>query len=155
MERVLFVCTGNTCRSPMAAAFFKHLAAQKGVSVQASSCGLDVHTHTATPEAIEAAYGHGADISSHKPHVLNALVVDEMDRIFTMTEAQKRRVEKEFPSARGKVATLMEAIGTEGEIYDPIGKPLREYHNCAQQVWSAVDKLVTQMQGTLQPSLRR
>ena len=146
MERVLFVCTGNTCRSPIAAAFLKHLAAQRGLSIQASSAGLDIHDESLIPEAIEAANARGVDISSHKPHRLTPALVEETDRVFTMTEAQKRRVEKEFPSAKGKVSTLPEAVGIQGEIYDPYGKPLREYQNCAEQVWAAVSKLVDSLQ---------
>ena len=146
MEQVLFLCTANTCRSPIAAAFFKHLAAQRGLSIQASSAGLDIQQESLTPEAIETAYARGVDISSHKPHRLTPALVDEADRVFTMTEAQKRRVEKEFPNAKGKVSTLPEAVGIQGEIYDPSGKPLHEYQNCAEQVWAAVSKLVDSLQ---------
>ncbi|MSP79393.1 MAG: hypothetical protein EXR67_07640 [Dehalococcoidia bacterium] len=58
---MFFVCTGNICRSRMAAAFFKHIVAQKGVSIQASSCGLDVQSHGATSKAVETAYEHDAN----------------------------------------------------------------------------------------------
>lgn len=120
--------------------------AQKGLSPQASSAGLNIHEEAATHEAIESAYEHGVDISSHKPHRFIPGAIDNADRIYAMTETQKRRVVKEFPNARGKVTPLLESIGAEGDIYDPFGKGLRDYQNCAQQIWVAVDKLATQLQ---------
>jgi len=116
MTRVVFVCTGNTCRSPMAEALFRQLAEEAGLMVETRSAGV-------------AAIG-GAPISSHSRSVLERrglscehrskmLSVEDVrwaDHILTMTMSHKRIVIEHFPEAVHKVHTLKEFAMDDPEL---------------------------------------
>lgn len=145
MADILFVCSGNTCRSPMAAAFFNLLARKKGLALKAESAGIAPWEEGASYHARIAALEWGADISAHKTRQLTEGDLRAAGRVITMTETHKVRLERDFALASGRVYTLMESIGESGDIYDPYLKPLGVYLNCAAQVWAAVSKLVERM----------
>lgn len=146
MLKMLFVCTGNTCRSPMAEAFFNLLAQQRGLPARAFSAGLSVSNHKASDSAIQAAAEYGAELSSHRPQSLTQCMVNDADLILTMTEDYKRNVEMNYPSAQGKTWTLLQFIGEQGDIDDPYGGSLEEYRKCARQLWEAVSKVIDRLQ---------
>ena len=145
MADVLFVCSGNTCRSPMAAAFFNLLAQRGDVPLRAESAGIAPWEEGASYHARMAASEWGADLSAHKTRQLTLDDVRAAGRVITMTETHKERLERDFALASGRVFTLMESIGGSGDIYDPYHKPLGVYLNCAAQIWAAVSKLVEGM----------
>lgn len=136
MRRVLFVCTGNTCRSSMAEGIFKHLLALEGIDdVAVSSAGVYALTgQPASPEAVEALAEWGIDISNHKARLLTPEMVREADLILTMTARHKMAVLEMVPEAAGKVFTLTEYVGFGGDIPDPIGKPLFFYRQNAEEI---------------------
>ena len=116
MKRILLVCTGNTCRSPMAEALFRRLAAERGVGVEVKSAGV-------------AALG-GQPMSSHAADVLRSRGVEpggfrstEIDRrltqwadlILTMTSHHKRQLLEMFPEAVEKTYALKEFAGVDAE----------------------------------------
>ena len=142
---VLFVCSGNTCRSPMAAAFFNLLAEKKGLSLRAESAGIAPFEEGASYEAVQAAADYSADLSSHKTRQLKEAALREAERVITMTETHKQRLEQGFALASGRVFTLMESVDGSGDIYDPYLKPIMVYRNCAAQIWAAVGKLVDRL----------
>ena len=102
MYKVLFVCTGNTCRSPMAAAFFNFIARERRLSMCAVSAGLSVSTHGASGHAIEAAAEYGVDLSGHRSRPLTPDLIDEVNLILAMTARHKREIGERFPSAQAK-----------------------------------------------------
>ncbi|WP_058300299.1 low molecular weight protein arginine phosphatase [Gorillibacterium timonense] len=110
-KTILFVCTGNTCRSPMAEGLLRKMAKEAGLSIEVKSAGV---------AAME-----GSSISSHSQKVLTDKGVDgrlhsqpvreplvrEADLILTMTTRHKNQVLSRFPSAEGKIYTLLEYAG--------------------------------------------
>ena len=146
MKKVLFVCSGNICRSPLAEAFFNYLAEQKKLATHAVSAGLYPVLDHATGEAFIAANEYGINISSHRSRQLSQAMVQEADLILTMTREHKRCVEKFCAAAQGKTFTLPEFIGESGDIDDPYGQGLTVYRQCAQQVWAAVEKVVESLE---------
>lgn len=124
---ILFVCSGNTCRSPMAEAITRRLLSdklkvpeseleKKGISVL-SAGSFALPGARATPQAVEAVREFGADLGRHRSRPLSVELIHQADRIFTMGRAHAHAVMALVPSAAEKVATL--APGR--DIEDPIG----------------------------------
>lgn len=133
---VLLVCTGNTCRSPMAEGILKKIAAEDGNSrLQVLSGGLFADVgRRASENAVLAASELGVDITAHISANVNSEILKEADLIITMTSAHKRALVDVFGATEDKVYTLAEYIGEDGEIEDPFGGDLQIYRMCANQL---------------------
>lgn len=133
---ILFVCTGNTCRSPMAAALMNKIATEQDLDVRIESAGLfAAGGGMASDNAIKAMIPYGIDLTTHRTQPVTEELIKQCDLILTMTEAHKMVLE---PMAKGKVFTLTEYAGGTGDIPDPYGGDLDEYAKCASAIYSAL-----------------
>lgn len=138
---VLFVCTGNTCRSPMAEALFRRLAAERlgcrpeeierhGVVV--ASAGISAWAGTrASAGAIDVMAEMGGDLGGHESQPLTEDLVRQADVILTMTAAHRAAILAQFPEAGGRVTMLSP---DRQDVLDPIGGSLDIYRRCARQI---------------------
>ncbi len=153
--RVLVVCTGNTCRSPLAAAFFRKKAAERGLPIEVSSAGTDAWTgQAATEEAVLVAREAGASLEGHRARRLTPEMVREADLVLTMTRGQRKQVTDLVPSAADKVLTIKEFAYRDAkeweDVPDPIGQPLSAYRACSALLSEAVDAALDRMAAELQ-----
>ncbi|MED0680831.1 low molecular weight protein arginine phosphatase [Aneurinibacillus thermoaerophilus] len=110
--RILFICTGNTCRSPMAEKIFKKLAAERGVKAEAKSAGLfAVQGSAASPNAVKVLEKKGIE-EEHTSQTVNEDLLRWADLIVTMTESHKHTLIQRYPEFQGKVHTLKEYTDT-------------------------------------------
>jgi protein-tyrosine phosphatase len=136
LERtILFVCTGNTCRSPMAAAIARSLlsaAPPDGITTTVRSAGtFATPGQPATPEAVEALRKLGISLERHAATEIDRRALAEADAVFTMTREHADAVLSMDPSAAAKVKTLDPSGNS---IPDPIGGPQDVYDRAAAYI---------------------
>jgi L-threonylcarbamoyladenylate synthase len=149
--KFLFVCTGNTCRSPMAEGMFRKFLAEKlqcevdyldKMGYKVSSAGvMNMAGQPASAEAIAACAAKGIDIKAHKSRTLTRQLVEESDFIFAMTRIHCEQVAAIEPEAAEKCILL----GGDREISDPIGQPQEVFNDCAGLIEEAVRERISEL----------
>ncbi len=135
---LLFVCTGNTCRSPMAEAIARSLLEDAGVRAQARSAGVGAsHGAPPSPEALMALDTLGVAHPSGGSTPLTPELVAGADHVFAMTAGHLRRVLELAPEAQAK-AILLDVHGR--DIPDPIGRPPEDYLATANRIRDALNE---------------
>lgn len=142
---LLFVCTGNTCRSPLAEVLCCDMLAKQlgchvdeledhGVIVMSAGVAA-MMGGAASPEAIQAAAELGLDLTNHQTQPISEQLVRHADLIYTMTRSHREVIVTQWPEAAQRTHLL--AID-ESDICDPIGGPLERYRYCAHQIQQAL-----------------
>ena len=143
---VLFVCTGNTCRSPMAEHLFRRMLADAGrTEVKVRSAGIAPAMSLGLPmEAASALAEEGVRNVSHRPSGLDRAAVEWADLILAMERAHRDAIVGRYPAAAAKTFLLKAHAGIAGEesIADPFGGSADEYRAALAEIKTALGAIV-------------
>ncbi len=151
---ILFVCTGNTCRSPMAEGLFKKLLSEKkgveiddlpGLGYRVLSAGTSAFGGScASEEAVEVLQERGCDIESHVSRPLSEELIREADRIYALTTSHQMGILALGATIDRPGPPLEQILGplAGGDISDPIGLDVNGYRLCADEIEQGLEKIL-------------
>jgi len=146
--RVLFVCTGNTCRSPMAAAYFKKLCDERGVThILVDSAGISTNSKDSVNEKARAVLAENGLVPLRlKSAILNQRHMRMAGLILTMTGQQHELLVSRFPFAEKRCRPLMATLHRRGsDVFDPYGGSLDDYRRCLDMMKPALEALLDRL----------
>ena len=145
--KIMFVCTGNICRSAMAHAILKQRAKKENKNVQVYSCGIYAYNgDQPTYEAISVLEtNYNVDLKNHRATNIESSPIKEMDIILCATTAHKNNVINKYPMLKEKVFTIKEYAGypkNDLDINDPWGCSYETYEKCAKEINECINKII-------------
>lgn len=151
---VLFVCTGNTCRSPMAEGLFRGAVGANGATV--SSAGVSAYGGgTASPETLDILEERGLHLDGFRSRMVNEQMIREATHVFCMTRGHLATLQSLYPEDGDKFYLVCDFVpvegGTDCDVPDPIGGGRRAY----EEVAVCLDAAIAGIQGFLQAEQSR
>lgn len=149
IKRILFVCTGNTCRSPMAQVLLESMISKdqslQSAGIEVDSAGVYANKNPATMYTKEAVRDYGLDLTGHQSKLVDAALVDWADLVLVMEQEHRDRIISLYAGAGSKVHLLSEYVGESGDISDPYLGGSQTYRECAALLQSLLNKLADKL----------
>ena len=149
VKNIMFICTGNTCRSAMAEGLLKKMLSDAGIQgINVYSAGLHASTgEYSTDEAIKVMKeDYDVNILQHQSKNVKNTNIQDMDLILCATNAHKTTLEYMYPEIDHKIFTIKEyAYGPDvqdRDIEDPWGYPIPVYRECAKEIYNALEEII-------------
>lgn len=154
--RLLIICSGNTCRSPLAAALLKHKARHNNLLLEVRSAGTAASAGHPMSLPMEIILQERGIDSTHQSQRVSWNLVNWADLILTMTRAHKAILMAAVPQIFPKVFTLNEYIGANSslDIDDPYSTHLDSYRRCASEIEQGCDRMLSKLRKIIEkPSI--
>jgi len=150
IKNILFVCTGNTCRSPMAETIFRDLLEKSGLKgIRVASRGVGaLDGYPASEGTLQALKAAGLDAQAHRARPLTADDAERADVILVMEESHWAAIAGSFPFAVKKTFLLKPySGGADTDIADPIGGSPEDYEKCRIEIQTCLAGLLVKLKG--------
>ncbi|MFH1958526.1 MAG: low molecular weight protein arginine phosphatase [bacterium] len=141
-KKILFVCTGNTCRSVMAAGIFKKLAEDFTVTSAGIAANSTYRIYGGLEEILKE---NGIPYENHVSTPVSDDLLKQADVILVMEQRQREYVSEKFPAFSDKIFLLTEFAGEAGDIFDPIGRPKSAYKMTFEKIKNLVEKIILKL----------
>ena len=146
MKKIIFVCTGNTCRSAMAHKMLEKMTKEKNKEIEVFSCGTGAWDEAhSTYEAIKVMEEYNVDLKTHKATHINRANIDAMDAVLCVTTSHKNYIANNYPELKDKVYTIKEYAGNDEsdlELNDPWGYDIATYRKCAKEIEECIERIL-------------
>ena len=143
MSLILFVCTGNVCRSPMAAGLLQQRLVEEGLDTQyeVDSTGVwALDEHPASENAVAVMAERGINISQHIARTITAQDMSAAALILVMSREHQETLRNTWPQYAWKVHRLSEMVGKRKNVADPYRGPIEEYRECADTIAEYIER---------------
>lgn len=145
-RKIMFICTGNICRSAMAEALLKKKIEDKKINEKFLVCSSGIYAYGGEVSTYEACKvmkdEYGIDLSMHRATPVRNSNIEEMDLILCMTNSHKNSLNMMYPNLKNKIFLIKEYVGLNGEVADPWGYSLSVYSDCAKELNDYIDLLL-------------
>lgn len=146
MKKIMFICTGNICRSAMADALMKKMAKDKNKEIDVYSCGIFAQDgDMPTYNAVEAMKEYNVELKNHRATNIRNSKIEDMDIILCATVSHKNNVISMYPELTNKIYTIKEYAGFDKndlDIPDPWGYDIETYRFCASTINKCLEKII-------------
>ena len=146
MKKIMFICTGNICRSAMADALMKKMAKDKNKEIDVYSCGIFAQDgDMPTYNAVEAMKEYNVELKNHRATNIRNSKIEDMDIILCATVSHKNNVISMNPELTNKIYTIKEYAGFDKndlDIPDPWGYDIETYRFCASTINKCLEKII-------------
>jgi len=142
MSKIMFVCTGNICRSPMAEGLLRQRFQDEGLGErhQVTSTGVWASDgHPASANSVTAMAEQDIDIAGHSARTIIAHNVNEAELILVMSREHAQMIKQTWPQYKWKVYLLSEMVRKKQDVSDPYGGSLQEYREAAKVIATYID----------------
>jgi len=145
--KIMFICTGNICRSAMAEGYLKKRVQEEKLDIEVCSSGIYAEDGAeASYLAKEAMSEYDVDLNEHRATNTEVSCINDMDIILCATSSHKQILLRMYPDLRKKIYTIKEyAYGENGkstDISDPWGYDITVYRHCARELVDAIEKII-------------
>lgn len=132
---ILFVCTGNICRSPMAEVFLRKYAEEKGFDIDVESAGIHGGVGAASENSRKAVAEEGLSLEGFQSTLLDKDIIERVDLIVPMTKDHGRFIEMTFPESKGKLLYFSK------DVSDPYGWDETTYIKCFKEIQALIKEI--------------
>jgi protein-tyrosine phosphatase len=144
IKKVLFVCTGNICRSAMAEHLLRHLSKTKNLGLEVRSCGTAADSYFEVPEIVHKLLTErGVEPFEHTARLVTREPLAWADLVLAMTAGHAEQLREKFPEFSSKIRVFREQAGFgEEDVADPMGLSDEEFAQCLEVIEEGFDALI-------------